>query len=92
MIRRYKEAHTTFDAFSDKVAFQLNDTHPTVGVAELMRLLMDENDMGWTQAWELTCKVCPPSSWVLYLDPVLVSSVPRGSFAASSLYFTSRNF
>lgn len=57
VIRRYKEAHTTFDAFPDKVAFQLNDTHPTVGVAELMRLLMDENDMGWTQAWELTCKV-----------------------------------
>lgn len=90
MIRRYKEAHTTFDAFPDKVAFQLNDTHPTVGVAELMRLLMDENDMGWTQAWELTCKVCPPSSWVLYMDPAVVSIVLRRLLQKSSLSLTSR--
>ena len=57
VVRRYKETHTSFDAFAEKVAFQLNDTHPTIGVAELMRLLMDENQLGWTQAWELTCKV-----------------------------------
>ena len=58
-MRRYKEMHTSFDDFPDKVAFQLNDTHPTIGVAELMRILMDENDMGWTQAWDLTQKVRP---------------------------------
>jgi glycogen phosphorylase len=56
-VRRYKEMHTSFDEFPDKVAFQLNDTHPTIGVAELMRILMDENDMGWTQAWDITQKV-----------------------------------
>ena len=55
-MRRYKEIHSTFDEFADKVSFQLNDTHPTVGVAELMRVLMDENDLGWTAAWETTCK------------------------------------
>jgi len=57
VVRRYKELHTSFDAFPDKVAFQLNDTHPTIGVAELMRLLMDENNLGWTQAWDITQKV-----------------------------------
>ncbi len=57
MVRRYKETHSSFEEFPEKVAFQLNDTHPTIGVAELMRLLMDENRLGWTQAWEMTCKV-----------------------------------
>ena len=57
MVRRYKETHSSFDEFPEKVAFQLNDTHPTIGVAELMRLLMDENRLGWTQAWDMTCKV-----------------------------------
>ena len=57
VVRRYKETHSSFDEFPEKVAFQLNDTHPTIGVAELMRLLMDENRLGWTQAWDMTCKV-----------------------------------
>lgn len=56
-MRRYKELHSDFDAFPEKVAFQLNDTHPTIGVAELMRILMDENNLGWTQAWDITQKV-----------------------------------
>ena len=60
VVRRYKELHTSFDAFPSKVAFQLNDTHPTIGVAELMRLLMDENELGWTQAWDITQKARPP--------------------------------
>ncbi len=63
VVRRFKEFHTDFEEFPDKVAFQLNDTHPTIGVAELMRLLMDENNLGWTQAWDVTQKVmlCPSS-------------------------------
>ena len=57
VVRRYKETHDNWDSFGELVAFQLNDTHPTIGVAELMRLLMDENGRGWTKSWELTTKV-----------------------------------
>lgn len=57
VVRRYKEKHSTFDQFPEKVAFQLNDTHPTIAVPELMRVLMDENLLGWTKSWEITSKV-----------------------------------
>lgn len=45
-----------FTHFAEKNAFQLNDTHPTCSVAELMRLLMDEQGLGWDEAWNITCK------------------------------------
>ncbi len=52
--RQYLRAHDTFDAFPDKVAIQLNDTHPALTVAELMRTLVDEYDLKWEEAWEIT--------------------------------------
>lgn len=58
VVRRYKERHDTWDAFADKVAFQMNDTHPTMLVPELMRVLMDLEGLGWTRAWELVTHVC----------------------------------
>lgn len=58
VIARFKESGADFSTLPDKVAFQLNDTHPTVAVAELMRVLMDENDVPWDEAWEITRKVC----------------------------------
>jgi len=57
VVRRYKDRHSTFDEFPEKCAFQLNDTHPTIAVPELMRVLMDENKLGWTKSWEITTKV-----------------------------------
>eukprot|EP00958_Prasinococcus_capsulatus_P024188 scaffold3743_cov389-Prasinococcus_capsulatus_cf.AAC.15 len=57
MIRRFKETHTEFDDFPKQVAIQLNDTHPTIAIPELMRLLMDENGLGWTQAWQIATQV-----------------------------------
>ena len=54
IIGRYERDHGSFDAFADKVAIQLNDTHPALAVAELMRILVDERDLPWEKAWEIT--------------------------------------
>ncbi|MEW8316879.1 MAG: glycogen/starch/alpha-glucan phosphorylase [Candidatus Thiodiazotropha endolucinida] len=54
VIREWKESHGSFDDFADKNCFQLNDTHPSVSVAELMRQLMDEQGLSWDQAWMIT--------------------------------------
>ncbi len=54
IIRRYQQTHDTFDAFSSKVAIQLNDTHPALAVVELMRILIDENALSWEKAWDIT--------------------------------------
>ncbi|MCG6533253.1 MAG: glycogen/starch/alpha-glucan phosphorylase [Syntrophales bacterium LBB04] len=56
IVRRYLKDYDGFDAFADKVAIQMNDTHPSLAVAELMRLLMDEQDVPWEKAWEITRK------------------------------------
>ncbi|KAI8103779.1 hypothetical protein M9435_006307 [Picochlorum sp. BPE23] len=58
VVRRYKERHDGWDEFPDKVSFQMNDTHPTLLVPELMRVLMDLEGLGWTKAWELVTKTC----------------------------------
>lgn len=50
--------HDDVRKFYEKVTFQLNDTHPTVAVAELMRILMDEYYLTWDEAWEVTTKTC----------------------------------
>ncbi len=53
-IRRFRGAGNEWSALPDKVAMQLNDTHPTLAVPELMRILLDEAKLGWDEAWELT--------------------------------------
>ena len=55
IISRYETAHDSFDRFPDKVAIQLNDTHPTLAVPELLRILVDENSIPWERAWDITC-------------------------------------
>ncbi|MBD5554093.1 MAG: glycogen/starch/alpha-glucan phosphorylase [Roseburia sp.] len=57
-IARYKKYHTDIHRLPEKVTFQLNDTHPTVAVAELMRILLDEEGLSWEAAWEITSKTC----------------------------------
>jgi len=54
IVTRYRRDHQSFDQFPTKVAIQLNDTHPAMTVVELMRVLIDENDLDWDRAWELT--------------------------------------
>ena len=57
-IKKYKEKHDDMHKFYEKASFQLNDTHPTVAVAELMRILLDEENLEWDEAWEITTKTC----------------------------------
>ena len=55
-IEKYKKNHDDITKLHEKVIFQMNDTHPTVAVAELMRILMDEEGLGWDKAWQVTTK------------------------------------
>ncbi len=55
-IEKYKKKHSDIRKFYEKATFQMNDTHPTVAVAELMRILLDEEGLEWDEAWEVTTK------------------------------------
>ena len=57
-ITKYKKTHDDIHKLPEKVIFQMNDTHPTVAVAELMRILLDEEELGWNEAWDITTKTC----------------------------------
>ena len=57
-IEKYKKNHSDIRKLYEKVCFQMNDTHPTVAVAELMRILVDEEGLGWDEAWAVTTKCC----------------------------------
>ena len=57
-VSKYMEKHDDIRKIYEKVCFQLNDTHPTVAVAELMRILVDEYDVDWDEAWSITNKTC----------------------------------
>jgi starch phosphorylase len=54
LVRRFRRTNTSWESLPDKVAIQLNDTHPSMAVAELMRILLDEAKLGWDRAWDLT--------------------------------------
>jgi glycogen phosphorylase len=54
LVRRFRHSNTDWSTFPDKVAIQLNDTHPTMAVPELMRILLNDAHLGWDQAWDIT--------------------------------------
>ncbi len=56
IVRSYLATHNDFSSFAGKVAIQMNDTHPALAVAEVMRVLVDENNLEWAEAWEITRK------------------------------------
>jgi len=56
IIRKYKIKHKTFDKFADKTCIQLNDTHPVVAIPELMRILIDDENLNWVKSWNITTK------------------------------------
>ncbi|WP_312431169.1 glycogen/starch/alpha-glucan phosphorylase [Lacrimispora sp.] len=57
-VMKYMEKHEDVHRFFEKTVFQLNDTHPTVAVPELMRILLDDYSLSWDEAWEITTKTC----------------------------------
>ncbi|MGE5478193.1 MAG: glycogen/starch/alpha-glucan phosphorylase [Bacteroidales bacterium] len=58
ILARFRKSHSDWDKLPDKVAVQLNDTHPALVVAELMRVLLDEHQLEWSRAWDLTRRCC----------------------------------
>lgn len=57
-VEKFMRRHDDIHRFPEKVTFQLNDTHPTVAVPELMRILLDDYNLGWDEAWDITTRTC----------------------------------
>jgi starch phosphorylase len=74
--RNYLANHNDFELFSEKVAIQMNDTHPALAVAELMRVLVDENNLEWEEAWEITQKTVAYTNHTLLPEALEKWSVP----------------
>ncbi len=76
IFRRYKNHHKSFDEFPDKVAIQLNDTHPSLAVAELMRILIDAEGLNWDKAWDITGKTINYTNHTVLPEALETWSVP----------------
>ncbi len=68
IVRRYRTCHDTFDAFPDKTAIQMNDTHPSLAVPELMRILVDDHGLTWDAAWDITVRTCAYTNHTLLAE------------------------
>ncbi len=84
IIRRFRFRNSDWEAFPDKVVIQLNDTHPVLAIPELMRLLVDENGIGWEQAWSITrrtfaytCHTLLPEALETWPVPMFGRLLPR---------------
>jgi glycogen phosphorylase len=84
IIRRFRFRNHDWEAFPDKVVIQLNDTHPVLAIPELMRLLVDENGVGWEQAWSITrrtfaytCHTLLPEALETWPVPMFGRLLPR---------------
>jgi len=84
IIRRFRFRNSDWEAFPDKVVIQLNDTHPVLAIPELMRLLVDENGVGWEQAWSITrrtfaytCHTLLPEALETWPVPMFERLLPR---------------
>jgi len=84
IIRRFRFRNSDWETFPDKVVIQLNDTHPVLAIPELMRLLVDENGVGWDQAWSITrrtfaytCHTLLPEALETWPVPMFGRLLPR---------------
>lgn len=84
IIRKYKINHDTFDKFAEKTVIQLNDTHPVIAIPELMRILMDNENLSWDKAWKITSKTFAytnhtvvPEALEEWSVPILSNLLPR---------------
>ncbi len=100
IVRRYLDEYESFDQFADKVAIQMNDTHPALAVAELMRVFIDDHGMEWEPAWKMTRKVLAYTNHTLLPEALerwslsLLSGCCRGTcrlFSASITAFCARS-
>jgi starch phosphorylase len=80
LVRRFRRANTDWSTLPDKAAIQLNDTHPTMAVPELMRILLDEAKLGWDQAWDITQRTLAYTNHTLL--PEALERWPLAWFAA----------
>jgi starch phosphorylase len=78
IVRRYKKSHKTYRGFPDKVAVQLNDTHPSIAIAELMRILVDEENLAWETAWSITNRTFAYTNHTIL--PEALETWPEGVF------------
>jgi len=76
IVRRYLVRQKNFDAFPDKVAIQMNDTHPSLAVAELMRILLDVHGLTWDRAWDITTRTCAYTNHTLLSEALEKWPVP----------------
>ena len=85
LVRRFRRRNSDWSALPDKVAIQLNDTHPAMAVPELMRILLDEAQLGWDQAWDLTRRTLAYTNHTLLPEALekWPLAVVRGAAAAS---------
>lgn len=76
IIRRYLRNHETFDEFPEKAVIQMNDTHPTLAIPELMRLLLDVYGLSWGKAWSITTRTCAYTNHTLLSEALERWSLP----------------
>jgi len=80
ILRRYKKTHRTYRNLPEKVAIQLNDTHPSISIAELMRILVDEENLSWDNAWSITTKTFAYTNHTVL--PEALETWPESLFAS----------
>jgi len=78
LVRRFRKTNAPWSAFPEKVAIQLNDTHPTLTIPELMRILLDEEHLGWDEAWDITKRTVAYTNHTLL--PEALEKWPLGWF------------